>query len=105
MTARTPRDSTPRFRMSVRDEVRELLDATPDERLTDVRAYLEHLRAADAAWIEWQKQCGTSVTDERIRAALAEADADTGQFIPHGSVADWLRSWGFDAELPPPTRG
>jgi len=38
--------------MSVRDEVRELLEATPDERLEDVRAYLEQLQAADAAWSE-----------------------------------------------------
>lgn len=91
--------------MSVRDEVRELLEATPDERLEDVRAYLEHLRAADAAWITWQEQYGGTATDERIRAAVAEADADSGPPIPHESVATWLRSWGTDAELPPPPTG
>ena len=89
--------------MSVRDEVRALLKATPDERLEDVRTYLEHLRAADAAWINWHEQYGGAATDERIRAAVAEADADTGPSIPHESVATWLRSWGTDAELPPPT--
>ena len=87
--------------MSVRDEVRDLLEATPDERLEDVRTYLEQLRAADAAWVEWQRQYGAAATDERIRAAVAESDADTGQSMPHESVAAWLRSWGTDTELPP----
>jgi len=32
-------------------------------------------------------------TDERIRTAVA---------IPHERMAAWLRSWGTDAELPPP---
>src|SRR5919202_3372381 len=53
------------------------------------------------AWIEWQEQHGAAATDERIRAAVAEADADTGQSVPHERVAAWLRSWGTDAELPP----
>ena len=89
--------------MSVRDEVRDLLEATPDERLEDVRTYLEHLRAADAAWTQWQKQYGAAASDERIRAAVVEADAESGESIPHESVAAWLRSWGTDTELPPPT--
>jgi predicted transcriptional regulator len=89
--------------MSVRDEVRELLEATPDERLEDVRAYLEHPRAAAAAWIDGQEQYGGAAIDERIRAGVAEADADSGPLIPHESVAARLRSWGNDAELPPPT--
>jgi predicted transcriptional regulator len=88
--------------MSVRDEVHELLEATPDERLEDVRTYLEHPRAADAAWIEWQEQYGGAATDERIRAAVAEADANSGQSMPHESVAAWLRSWGTDTKPPPP---
>ncbi len=88
--------------MTVRDDVRELIEATPDDRLGDVRAYLEHLRAADAAWNEWQVQHGGPATDERIRAAVAAADAQPGPSIPHESVAEWLRSWGTDAEIPPP---
>lgn len=35
-----------------------------------------------------------------IREGLAEADA--GETVPHEKVADWLRSWGTDHELPPP---
>ena len=88
--------------MSVRDDVRELIEATPDERLGDVRAYLQHLRAADAAWIEWQNQYGGAAADERIRAEVAAADAEPGPSVPHESVSEWLRSWGTDAELPPP---
>jgi predicted transcriptional regulator len=90
-----------RRQVSVRDEVRELLEATPDERLEDVRTYLEHLRAADAAWINWHEQYGGAATDARTRAAVAEADPS--ESIPHESVGAWLRSWGTDAELPPPT--
>jgi predicted transcriptional regulator len=88
--------------LSMRDEVRERLEATPDQRLEDVRTYLEHLRAADAAWINWQEQYGGAATDERIRAAVTAADADTGQSMPHESVAAWLRSWDTDTEFPPP---
>jgi predicted transcriptional regulator len=80
--------------MSVRDEVRDLLDATPDERLEDVRSYLEQLRAAEVEWGRWQEQYGGSGTDERIRAAVAEAEAEPGKSIPHETVAAWLRSWG-----------
>jgi hypothetical protein len=89
--------------VSARDEVRELLDATPDERLEDVRTYLEQLRAADAAWSRWHQRYGGAATDARIRAAVAEAEADPSQPIPHASVAAWLRSWGSDPELPPPS--
>ena len=88
--------------MSVRDEVRELLEATPDERLADVRAFLEQLQAADAAWAEWQALYGGQAADERIRAAVAEADADPRPSITHERTAAWLRSWGTDDELPPP---
>ena len=44
--------------MSVRDDVRELLEGVPEERLEDVRTYLEHLRDADCAWKWWQQQHG-----------------------------------------------
>ena len=36
--------------MSVRDDVGELLEGVPEERLEDVRTYLEHLRDADCPW-------------------------------------------------------
>jgi hypothetical protein len=88
--------------VSVRDELRALLDATPEERLGDVRAYLEQLRAADAAWTGWQQRYGGAATDTRIRTAVAEADAEAGPSLPHAQVAAWLRAWGTDAEPPPP---
>ena len=91
--------------MSVRDEVRELLEYIPNERLDDVRAYLRELQAADAAWNAWQERYGGTDTDERIRAAVAEADADPRPSIPHEEVAEWLRSWGTEHEVPPPSRG
>ena len=90
--------------MSVRDDIRELLEGVPDERLDDVRTYLEHLGDADAAWIAWQERYGGAATDERVRAAVAEADADPQPSIPHDVVAAWLRSWGTDQKRPPPER-
>ncbi len=91
--------------MSVRDEVRDLLAAAPDERLADIRTYLEKLREADAAWSRWQERYGGAATDEHIRAAVAEAAADSRSSVAHGTVAAWLRSWGTDTELPPPLTG
>jgi hypothetical protein len=88
--------------MSVRDDLRDMLEDVPDERLDDVRTYLEHLREADAAWIAWQERYGGAGSDERVRAAVAEADADPRPSIPHETVAAWLRSWGTDHQLPPP---
>jgi predicted transcriptional regulator len=88
--------------MSVRDQVRELLESVPEERLDDVRTFLEQLREADAAWATWEERYGGADADERIRAAVADADADLRPSIPHDKVAAWLRSWGTDAELPPP---
>jgi hypothetical protein len=88
--------------MSVRDDVRELLEGVPEERLEDVRTYLEHLRDADWAWKWWQQQHGGSESDERIRLAVAEAEADPRPSVPHESVASWLRSWGTENELPSP---
>ena len=90
--------------MGVRDQVRELLESVPEERLDDVRTFLEQLREADVAWSAWEERYGGAATDERIRAAVAEADADPRPAIPHDKVAAWLRSWGTDAELPPPTQ-
>lgn len=37
---------------------------------------------------------------KEIQAGLAEAEA--GNTVSHEKVADWLRSWGTDHELPPP---
>ena len=88
--------------MSVRDDVRELLEGVPEERLEDVRTYLEHLRDADCAWKLWEQQHGGSETDERIRLAVAEAEADPRPSVPHETVASWLRSWGTENELPSP---
>ena len=88
--------------MSVRDDLRDMLDGVPDERLDDVRTYLEHLGEADAAWIAWQERHGGAGSDERVRAAVAEADADPRPSIPHETVVAWLRSWGTDHQLPPP---
>ena len=88
--------------MSVRDEIRELLDGVPDERLDDVRTFLAHLREAHAAWLAWEERYGRAATDERIRRAVAEADADPRPSVPHEQVAAWLRTWGADDELPPP---
>ena len=42
------------------------------------------------------------VPDERIRRAVAEAEADPRPSVPHESVARWLRSWGTENELPSP---
>jgi hypothetical protein len=53
--------------MSVRDDLRDMLEGVPDERLDDVRTYLEHLREADAAWIAWQERYGGAGSDERAR--------------------------------------
>jgi predicted transcriptional regulator len=36
----------------------------------------------------------------RTRAALAAADR--GELIDHGTVADWIESWGAKNELPMP---
>ncbi len=91
--------------MSVRDEVRELLEGVPDERLDDVRAYLQEIREADAAWSDWECRYSDAETDERIRTGVAEAEADPRPTVPHETVAKWLRSWGTDDELPPPGRG
>jgi hypothetical protein len=88
--------------MSVRDDLRDMLEGVPDERLDDVRTYLEHLREADAAWIAWQERYGGAGSDERVRAAVAEADADPRPSIPRETVVAWLRSWGTDNQLPPP---
>ena len=90
--------------MSVRDDLRDMLEGVPDERLDDVRNYLKRLREADAAWIAWQERYGGAASDERVHAAVAEADADPQPSIPHDSVAAWLRSWGTDHHLPPPHR-
>jgi hypothetical protein len=88
--------------MSVRDDVRDMLEGVPDERLEDVRTYLEHLREADAAWIAWQKRYGGAGSDDRVRAAVAEAEADPRPSISQDTVVAWLRSWGTDHKLPPP---
>ena len=88
--------------MSVRDDVRELLEGIAEERLEDVRTYLEHLREVDSAWKSWEQQHGGSETDERIRLAVAEAEADPRPSVPHESVAKWLRSWGTENELSSP---
>ena len=37
---------------------------------------------------------------EKIRAGLADADAD--RVVPHEKVARWLDSWGSEDELPAP---
>jgi len=42
------------------------------------------------------------VPDERIRRAVAEAEADPRPSVPHESVARWLRSWGTENELSSP---
>jgi hypothetical protein len=91
--------------MSVRDELRELLDGVPDERLDDVLVYVQTLQEADAAWNAWQGQHGSAETDEYIRTAVAEAEADPRASVSHEAVAQWLRSWGTEDELPPPSRG
>jgi hypothetical protein len=88
--------------MSVRDDIRELIEGVPDERLGDVRTYLEHLREADAAWTAWRAHNDGPAADEHIRRAVAEADADPRPSIPHEHVVAWLRSWGTDQNLPPP---
>jgi predicted transcriptional regulator len=88
--------------MTLRADLYELLEGVPDERLEDVRAYLEHLREADSAWKAWEQQHGGSETDERIRRAVAEAEADPRPSVPHESVARWLRSWGTENELSSP---
>jgi predicted transcriptional regulator len=88
--------------MTLRADLYELLEGVPDERLEDVRAYLEHLYEADSAWKSWEQQHGGSETDERIRRAVAEAEADPRPSVPHESVARWLRSWGTENELSSP---
>ena len=88
--------------MSVRDDLRDMLEGVPDERLDDVRTYLEHLREADAAWIAWQERYGGAGSDERVNAAVAEADVDPRLSISHEAVVAWLRSWGTDHQVPPP---
>jgi predicted transcriptional regulator len=35
--------------------------------------------------------------------AAADAEIDSGQFIPHDKVTEWLKSWGTPNELPCPT--
>ena len=87
--------------MSVRDEVRELLENLPNERLDDVRTYLRELQAADATGNAWQERYSGADTDERIRTAVAEAEADPRPSLPHQEVAEWLRSWGTEHKLPP----
>lgn len=91
--------------MSVRDEVRDLLAAAPDERLKDIRTYLEKLCEADAAWSQWEERYGGAATDEHIRVAVAEAETDPGASVAHGTVVAWMRSWGTNHELPPPLTG
>ena len=88
--------------MTPRADLYELLEGVPDERLDDVRAYLEQLQEADSAWRAWEQRHGGSETDERIRRAVAEGEADARPSVPHESVASWLRSWGTDNELPSP---
>jgi predicted transcriptional regulator len=89
--------------MSVRDDLLELINAVPEERLSDVRTNLEHLNEADVAWDDWETRYGGLEQDERIRAASAEAATDSGPSLQHEVVAAWLRSWGTDQESPPPT--
>jgi len=88
--------------MSTRDDVLDLLENVPDERLEDVRVYLERLRQADAAWQEWEQHHDGPEAVERLRRAVAEADADDRPSVPHELVVNWLRSWGTDEELPSP---
>lgn len=42
--------------------------------------------------------------DEWSRAEVEAgfADIEAGRTVPHEKVADWLRSWGTESELPPP---
>ena len=42
--------------------------------------------------------------DEAVARAVAEADADAaaGRTVPHPEVAEWLKTWGTDAERPIP---
>jgi hypothetical protein len=88
--------------VSIRDDVNELLDGVPEDRLADVRVYLEHLRDADRALKAWDQEYAGADTAERIRLAVAEAEADPQSSLPHDKVADWLRSWGSENELPSP---
>jgi predicted transcriptional regulator len=34
--------------------------------------------------------------------AVAEAEIEAGQFVPHDKVVEWLKSWGTPEELPCP---
>jgi hypothetical protein len=88
--------------VSIRDDVNELLDGVPEDRLADVRVYLEHLRDADRALKAWDQEYAGANIAERIRLAVAEAEADPQSSLPHDKVADWVRSWGSENELPSP---
>ena len=37
-----------------------------------------------------------------ILEAVAEADADGSEGVPHEDVCKWVESWGTEHELPPP---
>lgn len=51
----------------------------------------------------------TDQSDEAERAAKIRAveeglaDADAGRVVGYGKVKAWLRSWGTNNELPPPS--
>jgi predicted transcriptional regulator len=34
--------------------------------------------------------------------AIADAEIEAGQGVPHAKVVEWLKSWGTDNELPCP---
>lgn len=34
--------------------------------------------------------------------AVAEAEIEAGEFVPHDTVSEWLKSWGKPNELPCP---
>jgi hypothetical protein len=88
--------------VTLQNDLLELLESVPEERLDDVRRYVEQLHNSDAEWAEWERVNGGPEADARIRTQIAESDADSRPSIPHEQVATWLGSWGTDDELPAP---
>jgi predicted transcriptional regulator len=39
---------------------------------------------------------------EATADAAADAEIESGRFVSHGKVVDWLKSWGTSNELPCP---
>src|SRR2546430_12149416 len=92
--------------MNLRDQLHGAIDQLPDAQLNDACSLLAALRAQAAAA---SVLAGTRAADvdawqrAAIEDALSYADGTEAEWIGQDELLKWLRSWGAEEELPPPT--